>query len=340
MPGRFRLAAILRIIIMKIRHALPSDYHDIVSAVRSWRGGRDLSDRVPRLFLNHFNTSSFVVFAHGTLAGFLIGFFSQSMPDQGYIHSAGVCPDFRNQGIGTTLYHRFFQKCLENDRTVIQAAASPVNTGAIAFHRKIGFSLLPGNAEVDGVPVTLDYNREGDHQVRFKIILPPGWTDRHLTIRQATINDVKLLSGIIRKSYQDVADRFGLTRDNCPRHPSNCRDEWIERDFIRGTVYYILEENSIPAGCAAIEQADSDICYLERLCVLPGFRENGYGTRLVRHIFTIAAALNARLLSIGIIAGQTELRAWYETFGFVEEQTRSFEHLPFKVTIMKALVTR
>ena len=36
-----------------------------------------------------------------------------------------------------------------------------------------------------------------------------------------------------------------------------------------------------------------------------------------------------------MIARDGDLKAWYRTIGFVEEGTRQFDHLPFKVTFMK-----
>jgi hypothetical protein len=44
-----------------------------------------------------------------------------------------------------------------------------VNKGSIEFHRKIGFNILKGNADVDGVQVSLDYNHSGDSKVLFEI---------------------------------------------------------------------------------------------------------------------------------------------------------------------------
>jgi len=43
-----------------------------------------------------------------------------------------------------------------------------VNKGSIEFHRKIGFNILNGNAEVDGIQVSLDYNHPGDPKVLFE----------------------------------------------------------------------------------------------------------------------------------------------------------------------------
>ena len=55
------------------------------------------------------------------------------------------------------------------------------------------------------------------------------------TIRKCTREDVGILAETIRGSFRDVAERFGLTEQNCPRHPSNCRTDWVEKDMDRGS---------------------------------------------------------------------------------------------------------
>jgi diamine N-acetyltransferase len=154
-------------------------------------------------------------------------------------------------------------------------------------------------------------------------------------IRKAGTADVTLLSCIIRDSHHDVAGRFGLTADNCPKHPSNCTDAWIESDLIRGIAYYIMEHNDVSVGCVAIEQASPDVCYLERLSVLPGQRRKGLGRALVTDVLFKAKTLGAREVGIGIIAQYTELKSWYKKIGFIEGETKEFAHLPFNVTLMK-----
>ena len=153
-------------------------------------------------------------------------------------------------------------------------------------------------------------------------------------IRAATIDDVSILSGLICHCYRDVAQRFGLTPENCPKHPSNCTEEWIQNDFARGVSYYILEHNSLPAGCAALEMPDPGLGYLERLAVLPAHRRKGFGRILIDHVFSRAQDSWIKKISIGIIAAQTELKRWYQKIGFVEGDTKEFKHLPFLVTFM------
>ena len=158
--------------------------------------------------------------------------------------------------------------------------------------------------------------------------------ETEVTIKTAGAGDVGILSGLVRDSYRNVAVRFGLTPDNCPKHPSNCTDDWIQSDFKRGVSFYLLEHNGRPIGCAALEVPEPGLGYLERLAVLPANRKNGFGRLLVDHVLEQAANSAVKKISIGIIAGQTELKRWYQKIGFVETDTRQFEHLPFSVTFM------
>jgi len=158
---------------IKIRKADPSDHDKIIRALQDWWGGRDLTAMLPKLFLNHFNETSFVAENEGRMIGFLIGFLSPSLKlkDEAYVHFMGVHPDFRKKGIGKTLYDRFFEICRAHGRPIVRACTSPVNRSSVKFHERIGFQLEAGDDEIEGLPVTRDYNRPGDHKVRFTKII-------------------------------------------------------------------------------------------------------------------------------------------------------------------------
>ena len=160
-------------------------------------------------------------------------------------------------------------------------------------------------------------------------------TAESVYIRVAGFADIPLLSGLIRVAFGDVAERFALTVENCPKHPSNCTDEWIESDLAKGVVYYVLEHDGAPVGSVALEKANPDLWYLERLGVLPESRRKGFGKKLVDHVFAEARALGAKQISIGIISDDTELKLWYKKIGFLERETKEFAHLPFLVSFME-----
>jgi N-acetylglutamate synthase-like GNAT family acetyltransferase len=154
-------------------------------------------------------------------------------------------------------------------------------------------------------------------------------------IKKATLNDREVVATIIRNSFCDVARRFALTKDNCPKHPSNCTSSWIEADVLRGVQYSVLYLDENPIGCVAIEKPSSDVCYLERLSILPEMRGRHFGVKLVNHALECAASAGANKVSIGIIDEQTELKEWYIQLGFAVTETKRFPHLPFTVCLME-----
>jgi GNAT superfamily N-acetyltransferase len=156
-----------------------------------------------------------------------------------------------------------------------------------------------------------------------------------MAIRLATRDEAPRLAGIIRAAFRDVAERFGLTAETAPTHPSLCTAAWIEKALDRGGNYYLGEDGARPWGCVALERANPDVCYLERLAVLPEFRRKGLGKALVDRVLTEARALGARRVEIGIIADHRELRDWYLHLGFRAIKAVRFQHLPFAVIFME-----
>jgi ribosomal protein S18 acetylase RimI-like enzyme len=123
-----------------IRHAHPSDYARVIQHVNAWWGGREMTPMLPKLFFLHFEGTSFVAEREdGTIAGFLIGFLSQTSHDEAYVHFVGVAPDQRESGLGRDLYESFFAAAREHRRTVVRCVTSPSNTESIDFHTALGF---------------------------------------------------------------------------------------------------------------------------------------------------------------------------------------------------------
>ena len=152
---------------LRIRTAAPSDHAAIISVMPDWWGGRDIRASLPRVFLLHFWNTSFILENDSGMIGFLIGFLSPASANEAYIHFCGIHPGYRKQGLGQMLFNRFYELCHENGRTTVRSCTSPVNKGSIAFHKRMGFAIEPGDGVVDGTPVTLDYNRPGDPKVLF-----------------------------------------------------------------------------------------------------------------------------------------------------------------------------
>jgi GNAT superfamily N-acetyltransferase len=162
----------------------------------------------------------------------------------------------------------------------------------------------------------------------------PGRRAGEVFIRAGRPTESALIADRIRRSFQPVAGLFGLTAENCPRHPSNCQPDWVEKDRARGVVYYLLMAGIEPCGCVAVEKADGEACYLERLAVLPAHQRNGYGRMLVEHVLDAAREMGKQRVSIAIIAKHHALRTWYEALGFEAQATKAFPQLPFEVLFL------
>jgi predicted GNAT superfamily acetyltransferase len=80
----------------------------VAAVLDEWWGGRRMVDMLPRLFFTHFRDTSFVAEREGEIAGFLVGFLSQSDSEAAYVHFVGVRPRERGSGLGRELYERFF----------------------------------------------------------------------------------------------------------------------------------------------------------------------------------------------------------------------------------------
>jgi GNAT superfamily N-acetyltransferase len=154
---------------LTVRNSCPADHQRIIAVMKDWWGGRDLTQMMPKLFLDHFCDTSFIIEKEEDLIAFLIAFLSPSRTREGYIHFAGVHPNYRGIGLGEFLYHRFFNICKKERRDIVRACTSPVNKGSIAFHKKVGFSISKGNGEIDGIQVSLGYNGPDDAKVLFEI---------------------------------------------------------------------------------------------------------------------------------------------------------------------------
>jgi GNAT superfamily N-acetyltransferase len=154
-----------------IRRAHPDDWERVMAVMPEWWGGRDLTGMLPKIFFEHFRGTSFVAEHEDRLLGFLVGFFCPDHDDEAYIHFVGVDPIWRRAGLAADLYRRFFARARADGRAVVRAVTAPVNKGSIAFHTSQGFVILPGDDEVDGLPVTTDHGPQGDSVVRFELRL-------------------------------------------------------------------------------------------------------------------------------------------------------------------------
>lgn len=153
---------------VRVRALESGDFERIAPVVDAWWGGRRVGHLLPRLFFEHFSTTSFALVEGDAVLAFLVGFRSQSLPHVAYIHFVGVAPEHRGRGYGRRLYAHFFECAATQGCTEVRCITSPANTGSIAFHRRLGFGLVDGGGERDGLPVSPDHAGPGEARVLFR----------------------------------------------------------------------------------------------------------------------------------------------------------------------------
>lgn len=151
-------------------------------------------------------------------------------------------------------------------------------------------------------------------------------------------NDVEIIKcqEIIRNSFITVADDFGLTVNNAPTNPAFITYENLQKSIEKGMELYIKYENNDAVGCVGIQRSSSnkEIYYIERLAVLPEKRHLGIGKSLLDFAFYEVNKRKGKEISIGIIDENKVLKKWYIEYGFIEKETKIYEHLPFTVCLM------
>jgi GNAT superfamily N-acetyltransferase len=150
-----------------IRNISPLDYCRIIPVVNDWWGGRQMAGMLPKFFFEHFQKTSFVAQQDGQIAGFIVGFVSQTYGKEAYIHFVGVAPDFRKMDLGRSLYEHFFDTVMDMGCDLVRCVTSPVNKASIAFHKKMAFCIAPADKTIDGVAVAENYDGPGEDRVLF-----------------------------------------------------------------------------------------------------------------------------------------------------------------------------
>ena len=142
---------------------------------------------------------------------------------------------------------------------------------------------------------------------------------------------------VIRESFLTVAERFGFTEENCPRFTAFATDEHRIRYQLmleqRPAYGYFADGKLV--GYYSLSKPENKECEISNLCVLPDYRHRGIGEELLCLALERAAELGCVKMNIGYVAENTQLREWYESFGFVYLGAKKFEHFIFTCGYME-----
>ncbi|MBI2851059.1 MAG: GNAT family N-acetyltransferase [Chloroflexi bacterium] len=156
------------------------------------------------------------------------------------------------------------------------------------------------------------------------------------TIREITDpTEFAASARVIRNSFKTVAEEFGLTRESAPTHASFLTVRQLRQLKNRPVKFFGLFLDSRQIGFIAVEKADADLYYIEKLAVLPEHRHGGYGAKLVGFAIDYIRGNGGKKVALGMIIESAVLKNWYEMFGFQEISTHKFPGLPFTVCFME-----
>ena len=155
-----------------------------------------------------------------------------------------------------------------------------------------------------------------------------------ITIREIAADELEHGAEVIRESFKTVAKELGLNRDNIPNHPSFMTVEQLKQLIEKGIKYFGLFLDGKQIGSVAVEKSDDSVYFLQKLAVLPEYRQMGYGRKLTNFVIDYVKNNGCKKLALGIWDRQAELKEWYRRLGFKVNSTREFEHLPLTVCLM------
>ena len=151
----------------------------------------------------------------------------------------------------------------------------------------------------------------------------------NVSIAEVKSSEFQMCLDVIHQSFKTVADEFGLTQENCPKHTSFIPLCFLETQMNWGWHMYALYDGKKIIGYMSLSKESDDALELHNLAVLPEYRHNGFGKLLLDFAKEKVISLGGTKIKIGIIEESIVLKNWYIANGFAHIGTKKFDHLPF-----------
>ncbi len=150
-------------------------------------------------------------------------------------------------------------------------------------------------------------------------------------IREVEEKDIAECVKVIKESFLTVAEEFGFSEENAPRFTAFATTPERLLWHLHGEhrPMYVYYEDEIIVGYYSLLLQENGECELNNLCVLPAYRHQKIGEKLLQHAFAMAMQLNCHKINIGIVEENQVLRKWYTSFGFAHIGTKKFDFFPF-----------
>ena len=285
------------------------------------RGPEDILRR-----LNKFNRHFTILYDDKVVGGVFYRLYGKRSPTdeigagEYYLARIYIHPDYQNKGIArdaillcekefpdARFYYVDFPEDMEKNRRCYQSA---------------GYCDTGERICMEGTPALAMFKKTVSDEFE-----PAGVTLP--MIYEVDKNELQECLEVIHQSFGTVAEQFGLTQENCPKHTSFIPLVFLETQMNWGWHMYALYAGKKIIGYISLSKENDDAYELHNLAVLPEYRHNGFGKLLLDHAKETVKSLDGNTIKIGIIEESTVLKNWYIANGFVHTGTKKFDHLPF-----------
>ena len=294
-------------------------YHDIGNPYL--RGEEDILRRLNKKF------RQFTILYKEKIVGGIFYWVSGTMPHgmelkdgEYYLGRIYIHPDYQNKGIArdaillcekefpdARIYYVDFPEDMEKNRRCYESAGYCDNRERICSEGAPTLAMLKKK-----VSDTFDPS---------SVSLP--------MIYEVDKNELQECVYVIHQSFRTVAEQFGLTKENCPKHTSFIPLSFLETQKNWGWHMFGLYAGKKIIGYMSLSKESDDVYELHNLAVLPEYRHKGFGKLLLDYAKDTVKSLGGSTIKISIIEESTALKNWYIANGFVHTGIKKFVHLPF-----------
>ncbi len=154
-----------------------------------------------------------------------------------------------------------------------------------------------------------------------------------MSIKIVQLTQSQLLGylSVIRQSFHTVAEAYGLPEENCVASGSFIKMDSLMQDFRRGVKMFGCLYEGTAAGYMQMEATAPGNFTLDKMAVLPEYRGQGVGAKMVEYATAYACKHGGTTLTISVFAMDKSLIDWYTRHGFVLSGTEMKKELSMEV---------
>jgi ribosomal protein S18 acetylase RimI-like enzyme len=143
---------------------------------------------------------------------------------------------------------------------------------------------------------------------------------------------------IIHAAYIPVAERFGLTDDNCPDSGrATLTFESLHQQYENGELMFVYCDDCKIVGYIGMRCSDAAL-KIDDIVVLPAYQGKGIGSDMLKFAKDYAGDRGCTKLRLGMINNNAELKSWYRKHGFETVALKQYPNAPFVTGYMEAIL--